>query len=60
MRTSIISIFAFLSLCVGVFSLPAGGHEKAKNEKAKSEVTAIVNTLYATIQQYTGQISMFL
>lgn len=52
MKTSFISIFTFLSLFVGVFSLPA-----AREGKHKNDAIAIVTDLYATVQHYTGAIS---
>ncbi|KAI9880451.1 MAG: hypothetical protein M1830_003093 [Pleopsidium flavum] len=52
MKTSFVSIFAFLSLSVGVFSFPAAGEGKHK-----SDAIGIVTDLLATVQQYTGAIN---
>ena len=53
MKISSALFFAFFGLFVGVFSLPGGN--KIKDPK---DVTTLVTALYATVQQYTGAISI--
>lgn len=58
MKTFFVSFFALFALFIGVFSAPTQAGSQALDRRESAEdALAVVQSLYATVQEYTAVIS---